>query len=177
MIFLWLPINFGSTCSYVLGSFWTAETCKPPLWENADAPTYGKFLLGFLFKISSSNLEHSVNVDSLFLFIFRSYLSLKVFLRESVGITDIKFAFPHLSPSPLIVPCTCLTPACIAVSEFATAFSVSLCAWIPKFLPGITFVTLETISPTSCGRVPPLVSHKTNHLAPWSKACLRQSKA
>ena len=38
-----------------------------------------------------------------------------------MGITDIKFALPHLSPKPLIVPCTCLTPALIAVKELATA--------------------------------------------------------
>ena len=37
--------------------------------------------------------------------------SLKSFLRNNVGIKDIRFAFPHLSPSPFIVPCICLTPA------------------------------------------------------------------
>ena len=59
----------------------------------------------------------------------------------------------------------------------ATAFSVSLCACIPKFLPGIAFVTLETISPTSCGSVPPFVSQRTIHLAPSSKAVLIQDNA
>ena len=33
--------------------------------------------------------------------------------RDIVGmiIKDIRLAFPHLSPNPFIVPCTCLTPA------------------------------------------------------------------
>jgi len=43
-----------------------------------------------------------------------------------VGIKDIKFALPHLSPSPLMVPCTCLTPADTATKELATALPVSL---------------------------------------------------
>ena len=57
-MFLALPTSEGLICSYVFGSFCTAETCRPPLCENAAAPTYGKCLFGFLFKISSSNLEH-----------------------------------------------------------------------------------------------------------------------
>jgi hypothetical protein len=52
----------------------------------------------------------------------------KSFFKKNVGINDIKFAFPHLSPSPLIVPCTCLTPAKTAANELVTAFPVSLCA-------------------------------------------------
>ena len=60
-IFLEFPTSSGLICSYVFGSFWTADTCRPPLWEKAAAATYGRCLLGFLFKISSNNLEHSVN--------------------------------------------------------------------------------------------------------------------
>jgi len=56
------------------------------------------------------------------------YEDLKKIFKTKDGINEIKFAFPHLSPSPLIVPCTCRTPAKTAVKEFATAFSVSLCA-------------------------------------------------
>jgi hypothetical protein len=84
--------------------------------------------LGFLFNISSNNLEQLVNVVNLFSLILVSNFSLKVFFKKRVGIIDVKFAFPHLSPSPLIVPCICLAPARTAVNELATAFSVSLCA-------------------------------------------------
>ena len=147
------------------------------MWEKAEEPTYGKFLFGFLFNNSSSNLEHSVSELNFSFLIFNSNFSVNDFFKESVGIIDIKLAFPHLSPSPFIVPWTCLTPAWIAVKEFATAFSVSLCAWIPKFFPGITFVTLDIISPISWGKVPPFVSQRTSHLAPWSKALFRQSNA
>ena len=90
---------------------------------------------------------------------------------------DIKFALPHLSPRPLIVPWTCLAPAKIAVRELLTAFSVSLCACMPKFFPGIEFDTLDIISPTSWGNVPPFVSQRTNHFAPSSYACFKQSRA
>ena len=38
-IFLTFPTSSGFICSYVLGSFWTAETCSPPLCEKAAAPT------------------------------------------------------------------------------------------------------------------------------------------
>ena len=88
------------------------------------------------------------------------------FLKKKVGIRDIRLAFPHLSPKPFIVPCTCLTPAWTATKLLATAFSVSLCAWMPKFFPGICFVTSSTILDTSWGKVPPFVSQRTIHLAP-----------
>ena len=61
-----------------------------------------------------------------------------------------------------------LAPAKTAVRELLTAFSVSLWACIPIFFPGITLVTLFIISPTSLGKVPPLVSQRTTHLAPSS---------
>ena len=37
-----------------------------------------------------------------------------------------------------------------------------------RLFPGIIFETFETISLISFGNVPPLVSHKTTHLAPLS---------
>ena len=43
------------------------------------------------------------------------------------GITETKLALPHLSPSPFIVPWTCLTPALTAARELATARDVVLC--------------------------------------------------
>ena len=90
----------------------------------------------------------------------------KSFFKKKVGINDIKFALPHLSPKPLIVPWICLTPDTTAAKEFATALPVSLCACIPRFFPGTTFETSFTICETSWGSVPPFVSHKTIHLAP-----------
>ena len=111
--------------------------------EKAAAPTYGRCLLGFLFKISSNNLEHCVKFLILLGFIFISNFLEKSFFKKKVGIYDIKFALPHLSPSPFIVPCTCLTPAKTAAKEFATAFPVSLCAWIPRFFPGIILRLLQ----------------------------------
>ena len=48
---------------------------------------------------------------------------------------------------------------------------------MPKFSPGICSETSFTIFVTSCGSVPPLVSHKTIHLAPLSYAALMQAKA
>ena len=41
----------------------------------------------------------------------------------------------------------------------------------------IDLETFDTISLISLGKVPPLVSHKTTHLAPLSYACLRQVSA
>ena len=60
-----------------------------------------------------------------------------------------------------MVPWTCLTPDKTAAIEFATALPVSLWAWMPKLLPGICLVTSFTIWETSCGSVPPFVSHNT----------------
>jgi 2-isopropylmalate synthase len=57
-----------------------------------------------LNKKSSKSLEHSVKVFILSLFILTSKLSEKFFFKTNEGSNDIKFAFPHLSPSPLMVP-------------------------------------------------------------------------
>ena len=99
---------------------------------------------------------------------FISNLSDNSFLRWNVGIIDIKFALPHLSPKPFIVPWICLAPDNTAAIELATALPVSLCAWIPKFSPGICSDTSLTILVTSWGSVPPFVSQSTIHLAPLS---------
>ena len=86
---------------------------------------------------------------------------------------DIKFALPHLSPSPLRVPWTCRTPALTAAIEFATALPVSSWQCIPRFFPGTYFIMSITISSISWGRAPPLVSHRVIHLAPESTAATR----
>ena len=59
-------------------------------------------------------------------------------------------------------------PARTAAKELATACSVSLWAWMATWSPGIAWHTLATISSTSCGSVPPLVSHRTTQRAPSS---------
>ena len=47
---------------------------------------------------------------------------------------EVRFALPQRSPSPFSVPWICRAPARTAASVFATAFSVSLCAWMPTWL-------------------------------------------
>ena len=94
-----------------MGSLFTAEACKPPLCAKADAPTYGAFLFEDRFKISSCKRDKSVNNFKFSTEIVKSKLSLKYGFNNSVGIIETKLALPHLSPKPLIVPCTCLTPA------------------------------------------------------------------
>ena len=61
-------------------------------------------LLGFLFKISSKSLEHSVNFLIFSGLICNSNFDAKSFFKKNVGINDIKLALPHLSPKPLMVP-------------------------------------------------------------------------
>jgi hypothetical protein len=81
---------------------------------------------------------------------------------------DTRLALPQRSPSPLSVPWIWRAPARTAANEFATACSVSLWAWMPTWSPGITLQTSPTIFSTSCGSVPPLVSHSTTQRAPSS---------
>ena len=49
--------------------------------------------------------------------------------RDQIGV-------PQRSPRPLSVPCTCRAPARTAARELATAFSVSLWAWMPRWSAG-----------------------------------------
>ena len=94
-----------------------------------------------------------------------------------LGIKAIKSAFPHLSPRPFIVPCTWRTPASIAAKLQATAVPESLWQWIPNGTPGMLSLTSFIILVISCGRVPPLVSQRTTHFAPASKAERTHSNA
>ena len=50
--------------------------------RNAEPPTYAIFLLGFLFKISSRYLEHSVKEESFFLSIFKIEFVFKGFFQK-----------------------------------------------------------------------------------------------
>ena len=51
--------------------------------------------------------------------------------RSSVGMIEVRSALPQRSPMPFSVPWICRAPARTAASELATAFPVSLCAWMP----------------------------------------------
>ncbi len=53
-------------------------------------------------------------------------------LRTRVGISEIKLALPQRSPSPFSAPWMWRTPARTAANELATAFSVSVWAWMPR---------------------------------------------
>ena len=75
---------------------------------------------------------------------------------------EVRFALPQRSPSPFSVPCNCRAPARTAASVLATAFSVSLWAWMPTRSRGICRTTAATMASTSCGSVPPFVSHKND---------------
>ena len=80
---------------------------------------------------------------------------------------ETRLALPQRSPSPFSVPWICRAPARTAASEFATAFSISLCAWMPIRWPGnVAWQPRATMRATSCGSVPPLVSHRTIQRAP-----------
>ena len=50
----------------------------------------------------------------------------------SVGMTVVRSALPQRSPIPFSVPWIWRAPALTAASEFATAWPVSLCAWMPS---------------------------------------------
>ena len=101
----------------------------------------------------------------------------KPILSTRFGISEIMLALPQRSPRPLIVPCTWRTPARTAASVLATAFSVSLCVWMPSLSPGNFLQTSPTMRSISCGRVPPLVSQSTSQRAPFFSAAARHDIA
>ena len=83
----------------------------------------------------------------------------------------VKLVLPVRSPRPFNVPCTWRTPARTAASELATAQPVSSWQWMPMIASLPTCVaTAATIDSTSCGSDPPLVSHNTRCVAPFTTA-------
>ena len=60
---------------------------------------------------------------------------------------ETRLALPQRSPSPLSVPWIWRAPARTAASEFATACSVSLWAWMPTWSPGMCLDHLARRSP------------------------------
>ncbi len=97
-------------------------------------------------------------------------------LSTRFGMIDTRFAFPHRSPYPLMVPCTWVAPASTATRVLATARSPSLWQWMPS-VTGTPSRTSETIRRTSLGRLPPLVSHSTTTSAPPRRAACRVRSA
>ena len=91
--------------------------------------------------------------------------------------TVMRSALPQRSPMPFSVPWIWRAPARTAASEFATAWPVSLCAWMPSRAGGKRAATSVTIASTSSGSVPPLVSQSTAQRAPASSAASTQASA
>ena len=54
----------------------------------------------------------------------------------NVGMSEQRLALPQRSPSPFSVPWTCRAPPSSAARLTATAFSVSLWAWMPRLADG-----------------------------------------
>ncbi|MBV6476602.1 MAG: hypothetical protein MOGDAGHF_02197 [Rhodocyclaceae bacterium] len=77
---------------------------------------------------------------------------------------------------PLMVPCTCVAPACTAITELATAISQSLWQWMPIGVLNCE-TTFFVMSKMTSGKVPPLVSHRHRQSAPASAAALRVASA
>ena len=95
-----------------------------------------------------------------------------------LGITVVRLQLPVRSPSPLSVPCTWRAPARTAAIELATAQPVSSWQWMPMITSLPTWrCTSATIDSTSCGNDPPLVSHSTTWLAPFTTAASRARRA
>ena len=87
-----------------------------------------------------------------------------------LGMIEQRLALPQRSPRPLMVPCTCVAPACTARMELATAISLSLWQWMPTAAFGKRAQTVRVMSKISSGKLPPLVSHSTRLSAPASTA-------
>ena len=62
--------------------------------------------VALIFEISAMNLATLVNLER-----FSSSITSTPSFSFKVGIIALKFAFPHLSPRPINVPCTWLAPA------------------------------------------------------------------
>ena len=85
--------------------------------------------------------------------------------------TVVRLQLPVRSPRPFIVPWTWRAPARTAATALATAQPVSSWVWIAMIASSRKWLlTAPTISSTSKGSDPPLVSHSTRWLAPFSTA-------
>jgi len=98
------------------------------------------------------------------------------FFSCSPATTLNRLALPARSPYPFAVPCTWLTPASTATSVLATPQAVSSWQWMPRRAP-VAACTAVTVSPSSFGIMPPLVSHSAITSAPAWAAVLTTSSA
>ena len=92
------------------------------------------------------------------------------------GMIAHRLALPQRSPMPLMVSCTCVAPACTAITELATAISQSLWQWMPIGVLNLA-TTCCVMAKMSFGKVPPLVSHRHRLSAPASAAALSVDSA
>ncbi len=88
-----------------------------------------------------------------------------------------RFALPVRSPTPFIVPWTCVAPASTAASEFATPTPQSSWQWMPTGWPSSPAHTPAVASAIWPGRDEPFVSHRTTRSAPPATAARRQRSA
>ena len=89
--------------------------------------------------------------------------------------SETRLALPQRSPRPFSVPCTMRAPARTAARLLATAFSVSLWAWMPSRAPGMVRATsaddaLDLVRQACrrwCRRAPP--SARRPPTRPWRR--------
>ena len=148
-------------------SLWrsTAATCCPPLCANAPWPTKGCCSGSARLAISATVRDSSLNLSTE---VCGSASNPSFSTR--LDTTETRFALPHRSPYPLMVPCTISAPAITPASELATASSQSLCVWMPTRvwlpMPASALRTASTPCSIAAGWLPPLVSQSTTHDAP-----------
>ena len=116
--------------------------------------------LGFMFQPSEIG-------KILFVFFIAKFLS-----NSSKNYSDSKIILIALIPTSLIVYLILKQPDLgtslvylFIVFPMLIWSGVRLSSILVFISPGISFLTSDTILVTSCGRVPPFVSHKTIHLA------------
>ena len=95
--------------------------------------------------MSSSARDTCTSDDSLSSVMPMSNFSANSPFSFNVGMIEQRLALPQRSPMPFSVPWICRAPARTAASEFATACSVSLCAWMPTCAPGTCLTTSPTM--------------------------------
>src|SRR3970282_2174125 len=116
-----------------------------PLWANAAFPTKGWWRRFPTLAISATYPERAASF-----FICPSGRTPRFILTARQGMIEQRFAFPHRSPYPLIVPWTWVAPLSTAAREVATAISESLWVWIPSGR-GVVFPAPLTVLTTSAG--------------------------
>ena len=149
----------------------------PAFVAKAEAPTKGAWRSGCRFRSSSRARDERVSSPSDASEIPVSNRDAYSGFSASAPMSVTRLALPQRSPRPLSVPWIWRAPASTAASEFATAQPQSSWAWMPSLSPGMAFVTSRTMRSTSCGSVPPLVSHRTIQRAPASCAAPAQASA